>query len=39
MEKAIQTVENKIKEVEKYTHIDSFKSRLFVLNDILKKLN
>lgn len=39
MDKAIQIVENKIKEIQKYTHLGlNFKARELILKDILKEL-
>jgi len=38
MEKAIQIIENKIRECEKLSHIESFKHRIYVLKDVLKEL-
>jgi hypothetical protein len=38
MDKAIEIIENKLKKVEKYLHIESFKSRQLILKDVLKEL-
>lgn len=38
MEKAIEIVENKIEYLLKYEGIEAFKTRILILNDVLKEL-
>lgn len=38
MEKAIKIIENRIIFLERYSFLDSFKTRILILKDILKEL-
>jgi hypothetical protein len=38
MEKAIEIIENKITYLLKYEGIETFKTRILILNDVLKEL-
>ena len=39
MEKAIEVIENKLQEIQKYSHLgETFKARELILLDVLKEL-